>query len=145
VVASIHWGGNWDFDVTPQQRDFAHGLIDTAGVDVVHGHSSHHVKGIEVYRDRPILYGCGDFLNDYEGIGGYEAYRGDLALMYFPTLLGGRLARLALTPTQTRRFRVRRAPDAGVRWLMQTLNREGAQSGTRVVRVEAGRLLLQWR
>ena len=24
-------------------------LIDEAGVDVIHGHSSHHVKGIEVY------------------------------------------------------------------------------------------------
>jgi len=32
---------------------------------------------------RLILYGCGDFLNDYEGIRGYEEYRGDLALMYF--------------------------------------------------------------
>ena len=27
-----------------QQRAFAHALIDEAGVDVVHGHSSHHVK-----------------------------------------------------------------------------------------------------
>ena len=40
-------------------------------------------KGIEVYQDRLILYGCGDFLNDYEGIGGYEHYRSDLGLMYF--------------------------------------------------------------
>jgi hypothetical protein len=36
---------------------------------------------IEIYRDKPILYGCGDFLNDYAGISGQEAYRGDLALM----------------------------------------------------------------
>jgi Bacterial capsule synthesis protein PGA_cap len=35
---------------------------------VVHGHSSHHPKGVEVYRQMRILYGCGDFLNDYEGI-----------------------------------------------------------------------------
>ena len=32
---------------------------------------------------RLILYGCGDFLNDYEGIRGYEDFRSDLALMYF--------------------------------------------------------------
>jgi hypothetical protein len=27
-------------------------------------------RPFEVYRDRLILYGCGDLLNDYEGIGG---------------------------------------------------------------------------
>jgi hypothetical protein len=38
---------------------------------------------MEVYHSRLILYGCGDFINDYEGIRGYEEYRDDLALMYF--------------------------------------------------------------
>jgi len=70
VVASIHWGGNWGYQVPDRQRDFAHGLIDEAGVDIVHGHSSHHAKGIEVYQHRPILYGCGDFISDYEEISG---------------------------------------------------------------------------
>jgi poly-gamma-glutamate synthesis protein (capsule biosynthesis protein) len=68
AVLSIHWGGNWGYHIPQAQRDFSHGVIDHAGVDVLHGHSSHHPKGIEVYNGRPILYGCGDFLNDYEGI-----------------------------------------------------------------------------
>jgi poly-gamma-glutamate capsule biosynthesis protein CapA/YwtB (metallophosphatase superfamily) len=144
VVASLHWGGNWGFTVSREQRDFAHGLIDAAGVDVVYGHSSHHVKGIEVYRDRPILYGCGDFLNDYEGIGGYAQYRGDLALMYFPTLEDGHLVRFALTPTEIRRFRVNAAPDAGLRWLMATLDREGRAFATRAARLSEKDLLLFW-
>ncbi len=136
AVVSLHWGGNWGYAVSPEQRNFAHRLIDVAGVDLVHGHSSHHVKGVEVYRDHLILYGCGDFLNDYEGIGGHEEYRGDLALMYFPTLdiVSGRLLRLIMTPTQTRRFRVNRAPEKGVLWLMETLNREGKKFGTAVKR-----------
>jgi poly-gamma-glutamate synthesis protein (capsule biosynthesis protein) len=142
VVGSLHWGANWDFGISWRQRDFAHGLVDSAAVDVVYGHSSHHVKGIEVYRDKPILYGCGDFLNDYEGIGGHEQFRGDLALMYFPTLAAGRLARLAMTATQILHFRVHAAPDAGVRWLMETLNREGRQLGTRVARLGQHELLL---
>jgi poly-gamma-glutamate synthesis protein (capsule biosynthesis protein) len=87
VVASIHWGGNWGYDVASAQRDFARALIG-AGVDVVRGHSSHHPKGIEVYRERPILYGCGDLINDYEGIEGHEAFRPGLSLMYFPVLGG---------------------------------------------------------
>ena len=144
VVASLHWGGNWGYTVTPAQRDFAHGLIDSAGVDLVHGHSSHHVKGIEVYRGRCILYGCGDFLNDYEGIGGHEQYRGDLALMYFPTLDDGRLVRLLLVPTAIHRLQVRPASAGDVRWLLETLNREGEKFGTRLRRGAAGSLLLRW-
>ena len=147
VVASIHWGGNWGFDIPREQRDFAHRLTNAAGVDVVHGHSSHHVKGIEVHRGKLVLYGSGDFLNDYEGItGGHKAYRDDLALMYFPILdaATGTLTRLAMTPTQTRRFRVNRTPEEGARWLEETLNREGRQFGTRVQRQPDGRIVLGW-
>ena len=146
LVASIHWGGNWGYQVPDEQRRFAHGLIDEAGVDVVHGHSSHHVKGIEVYRGRPILYGCGDFFNDYEGIGGYEAFRGDLSLMYFPTLepAGGRLAALRMTPTRVRRFRVNRASEVDMRWLWELLNREGERFGTRVEITSDNTLNLHW-
>jgi len=146
VVASIHWGGNWGYEVSPAQRVFAHRLIDAAGVDVVHGHSSHHPKGIEVYRERAILYGCGDFLNDYEGIRGHEAFRSDLGLMYFPTFDPdtGRLARFTLTPTQIRQFRVRRAAEFDARWLEAMLNREGRELGTWVERKPDNRFLLRW-
>ena len=147
VVASIHWGGNWGYEISREERAFAHRLIDAAGVDVVYGHSSHHPKPIEIYRDKPILYGCGDFLNDYEGIRGHESYRPDLALMYFPTLeaASGRLTRFTMAPTQIRRFRVNRAPDDGARWLEHSMNREGRQFGTRVERQPDGSFLLRWR
>lgn len=39
-----------------------------AGVDVVCGHSSHHVKGAEVHAGKLAIYGCGDLVSDYEGI-----------------------------------------------------------------------------
>jgi len=55
VAASTHWGGNWGYRINCKQRRFAHSLIDVAGVDVVHGHSLHHVKGIEIYKNRPIV------------------------------------------------------------------------------------------
>jgi poly-gamma-glutamate capsule biosynthesis protein CapA/YwtB (metallophosphatase superfamily) len=83
VIASIHWGSNWGYQVPFEEVDFAHNLINHAGVDLVYGHSSHHVKGIEVYGNKLILYGCGDFLDDYEGIRGFGEFRGDLGLMYF--------------------------------------------------------------
>ncbi|MEW6664473.1 MAG: CapA family protein [Thermodesulfobacteriota bacterium] len=146
VIASIHWGGNWGFHVPPEQVHFAHNLIDRAGVDVIHGHSSHHVKGIEVYRGRPVLYGCGDFLNDYEGISAYDEYRDDLGLMYFPTMdpLTGTLVQFRMTPTRIRNLRVNRAPGVDALWLRDTLNREGIPLGTRVEQDQDHTLTLNW-
>jgi len=146
AVFSVHWSGNWGYEISRAQREFAHRLVDVAGIDVVHGHSSHHVKGIEVHRGRPILYGCGDLLDDYEGIAGYEDFRGELGLMYFPAFdrASGRLLRLSLAPTRIARFRVNRAADADVAWLMATLNREGRALGTRVGRRPDDTLALIW-
>jgi len=146
VVVSIHWGGNWDYSIPPLQRDFAHSLIDRAGVDVIHGHSSHHVKGIEVYKERPILYGCGDLLSDYEGITGHEEFRGELGLMFFLTLepVTGRLRRFEMTPTRLRKLRINRALRDEAQWLVNVLNREGRPLGTRAILGEDLRLVLQW-
>lgn len=146
AVASLHWGGNWGYGVPREEREFAHALIDGAGIDLVHGHSSHHVKGVEVYRGRLIIYGCGDFLDDYEGIGGYEEFRGDLGLMYFPRLdpATGRLVELGMTPTQVRHFRVNRASVKDARWLRDLLTREGERFGTRAELREDGTLVLHW-
>jgi poly-gamma-glutamate synthesis protein (capsule biosynthesis protein) len=145
VVASLHWGANWGYGVPRAQRAFAHKLID-AGVHVLHGHSSHHVKGIEVYKDQLILYGCGDFLNDYEGIGGWEYYRGDLSLMYFATFepSTGRLVSLRMTPMQIKHFRENRASRKDAEWLKETLNGEGKKLGTRVELEKDNTLTLWW-
>lgn len=146
VIVSIHWGGNWGYPIPNEHVRFAHALIDEAGVDIVHGHSSHHVKGIEVYKDRPILYGCGDFLNDYEGISGYEQYRDDLSLMYFADVdpSTGKLAGLRMVPTEVRRFRVNRPGTKDALWLRDVLNREGKRFGTSVIMNKDRSLSLQW-
>jgi poly-gamma-glutamate synthesis protein (capsule biosynthesis protein) len=146
IVASIHWGPNWGFEISPAQREFAHRLIDDAGVGLIHGHSSHHVQGIEVYRGRLILYGCGDFLDDYEGIGGYQMYRDDLGIMYFATLECGsaQLMRLLLVPTRIRRMRVERARGEDALWLRDTLDRESQPLGVRVRQTDQGRLEALW-
>jgi len=135
AVASIHWGGNWGYEVPGEQRAFARLLIDEAGIDLVHGHSSHHPKGVEIHRGRPILYGCGDFLNDYEGIAGQERFRADLGFMYFATFASsGVLDEFALVPTQIRHFRVHRARGDDVAWLVATMSRECRRLGARVER-----------
>lgn len=147
ATASIHWGSNWGFDIPQEQVEFAHKLIDIAGIDLIHGHSSHHVKGIEIYRDRLIVYGCGDFIDDYEGIQGHEWFRGNLGLMYFATIepSTGRLIRLQMIPTKIERFKVNRASKSDTLWLIDTLNREGEALGTQVILNYDNSLDLQWK
>jgi poly-gamma-glutamate capsule biosynthesis protein CapA/YwtB (metallophosphatase superfamily) len=135
VVVSIHWGSNWGYGIPAEHRRFAHGLIDRAGVDVLHGHSSHHPRAIEVHHGHPIFYGCGDLLNDYEGIGGYEEFRPDLALLYFPTLeaRSGRLVRLEMVPLRIRNCRLSRPSSDERVWLRRRLDRECRRFGGRVI------------
>jgi poly-gamma-glutamate synthesis protein (capsule biosynthesis protein) len=125
VVVSMHWGGNWGYEVARQKKSFARRLIDAGAADLVHGHSSHHPRPLEIYRDRLILYGCGDFLNDYEGIEGHEQFRPELTLMYFPVLepATGRLAALTLCPMRLARFRLQRASGEEAGWLATELSR----------------------
>ncbi len=146
AVVSVHWGGNWGYDVPDEQTRFAHRLVEE-GVDVVHGHSSHHVKALEVYRGRLVLYGCGDFLTDYEGIGTHQPFRGDLGLMYLVKVdrRDGSLLEARLVPMQSHRFRLRRASPADTHWLCGLLNRLGEPFGTQVGRDGDGSLTLRWR
>jgi poly-gamma-glutamate capsule biosynthesis protein CapA/YwtB (metallophosphatase superfamily) len=145
VVVSIHWGSNWGYQVTEEQRAFAHALIDAGGCDLLHGHSSHHMRPIEVYRDRLILYGCGDFINDYEGISGYEQYRGDLTVMYLPQLShDGAISGLTLLPYRIRRFRLTHAGRDDAAWLQATLDRESLALGCRIALHGDRRLAARW-
>jgi poly-gamma-glutamate synthesis protein (capsule biosynthesis protein) len=146
VVVSIHWGPNWGYDIPSSHRRFARALIDRAGVHVVHGHSSHHPLGIEVYRGRLILYGCGDLINDYEGIRGSAKYHPDLGLLYLVTMdpAAGRLQQLELVPVWIHQFRLAMASTEERTWLQKTLTREGKSMGTVIEAADSGRLFVRW-
>ncbi len=136
AIVSVHWGSNWGYDVEQTKIQFAHRLID-AGVDVVHGHSSHHPRPIEIYRGKPILYGCGDVIDDYEGISGHESYRNDLKLLYLVSIdaESGELAALRMLPLRVRRMRLERACRADAEWLRGTMEYISSRFG---INVEAG-------
>jgi len=143
VVVSIHWGGNWGDAIPEAHRRFAHRLLDAAGVDLVHGHSSHHAKGIEVYRERLILYGCGDLINDYEGIDSPGPWRSDLALLYFARLerATGRLLGLSMTPLRLCRMRLQHATKLEATGLLDMFRREGRELGTRFASSNQGQIV----
>lgn len=144
VVASVHWGPNWGYTVPPGHRAFAQTLIET-GVDVVHGHSSHHPKGIEVHRGKAILYGCGDLINDYEGIRGHDEYRPDLRVVYVLELDDeGMLTELELIAMRARKFSLSCATSEETGWLADTLTRVSEDLRTRIELDASDRLLLRW-
>jgi len=144
VAVSIHWGSNWGYEVCGDQARFARRLID-GGVDLIHGHSSHHPRPIEVYRGKLILYGCGDCIDDYEGITGYENYRDDLRLLYFASVAAGtgELASLVMVAMQARNMRLRHASAADARWLAATLTDISHGFGSRIEYQPGGRLTLR--
>lgn len=123
AVVSVHWGSNWGYDVPREHVRLAHRLIDN-GVDVVHGHSSHHPRPVEVYHDRLVLYGCGDLINDYEGIGAHGSLRSDVGCLYFATLAlaDGQLQQLDIAPFQLKRFRLAPADSSARSWLQKIIS-----------------------
>ncbi|CCW11297.1 Capsule biosynthesis protein capA [Rhodococcus aetherivorans] len=133
VVVSVHWGSNWGYAVPDEHVRFAHRLID-GGVDVVHGHSSHHPRPLEVYRGKPVLYGCGDLINDYEGIGGYERFRDELRLLYVVSFDADsrELRELRMMPVRARRMRLEHVTQSQERWLRAALEESSAIFGTRL-------------
>ncbi|MEU7767633.1 CapA family protein [Nocardia sp. NPDC049190] len=132
AIVSIHWGPNWGYEVAPSETRFAHRLID-AGVDLVHGHSAHHPRPIEIYRGKPILYGCGDVIDDYEGIGGHERYRSDLHLLYLVSIDPGDVE-VRVIPLRVRHMRLESAARSESRWLCETIEHISRGFGTRVTR-----------
>jgi poly-gamma-glutamate capsule biosynthesis protein CapA/YwtB (metallophosphatase superfamily) len=144
VVASLHWGSNWGYDVPRAQVRFAHTLID-GGVDVVHGHSSHHPRPIGIHGGRLVLFGCGDLVNDYEGIGGHERYRSDLRLLHLVSVHAqtGELIGARMIPLRARRLRLEHAAGADVAWLRATLDRVSRPFGAGVDTDDGGALTLE--
>ncbi|MDX5309779.1 MAG: CapA family protein, partial [Rhodococcus sp. (in: high G+C Gram-positive bacteria)] len=132
-VVSVHWGTNWGYAVPDAHVRFAHRLID-GGVGVVHGHSSQHPRPLQIYRGKPVLYGCGDLINDYEGIGGYERFHDELRLLYLVTLDAGtgELQEVRMLPVQARRMRLEHVTQSQQRWLRATLAEASAGFGTRL-------------
>ncbi len=61
VVVSIHMGV--ERATQPRAADIArsHALVD-AGADVVFGHHAHVLQPLQIYKDRPIFFGLGNFV-----------------------------------------------------------------------------------
>jgi poly-gamma-glutamate synthesis protein (capsule biosynthesis protein) len=142
AVVSIHWGTNWGYAVDDAHVRFAHALVER-GVDVVFGHSSHHPRPIELHRGKPIFYGCGDLLDDYEGISGYEPFKNDLVLLYLLSVDDRDRIDVRMKPFRIRKMRLERATTGDAAWLAASLSEWSRPYGTRVFTRADGALGVQ--
>jgi len=134
VVASLHWGPNWAVRPAESQRSFARWLVDH-GVDVVHGHSAHVVQGVEVYRGRPILYDCGDFVDDYVV---KEGLHNDRSFLFELVVEGGRPTALRLRPVEIDGEAVHPAGSEAAGWLRDRIRSLSTPFGTSIERAGSG-------
>ena len=61
IVVNLHWGTEKSESPDPDQIEFAHEVID-AGADLVVGHHTHVLQGIERYKSGVIVYSLGNFV-----------------------------------------------------------------------------------
>ena len=126
LIMSAHWGGNWGSDVPPAHRSLARALIE-AGADVVFGHSAHIFRGVEIYRNRPIVYSAGDFVDDY-AVDPVE--RNDQSFVFLLETSGSVPGKLRLFPTEINHFQTRLARRSAGK-IAERMQRLSTQLGTR--------------
>jgi poly-gamma-glutamate synthesis protein (capsule biosynthesis protein) len=134
TVASLHWGPNWDPTPAPTQRRMARWLVER-GVDLVHGHSAHVIQGIEVVDGRPILYDCGDFVDDYihkEGLHNKRSFLFELGVA------DGGFDALRLRPVEIGGRAVDRADGEAAAWLRDRMRSLSEPFGTEFERAGDG-------
>ncbi len=100
VIVSAHWGPNWGYYPKSRHIPFAHALID-AGVDIIFGHSAHIFQGIEIYKNKPIFYSTGDFIDDYAVD---EIERNDQSFIFMVELEKKEIRKIRLYPVIIRDF-----------------------------------------
>lgn len=63
LFISLHWSDEYTHIPKDSQIELAHKIID-AGADGILGHHAHNLQGVEVYKDKPIIYNMGNFIFD---------------------------------------------------------------------------------
>lgn len=128
VVATIHWGPNMRERPNKEFITFAHQMID-AGIDIIHGHSAHIFQGIEIYKNKLIMYDTGDFVDDYMVD---PQLRNDISFLFQVTLEKNNLKTVTLTPVAINNMQVNLATDKNYNWAMQRMKMLCQEFGTQI-------------
>jgi poly-gamma-glutamate synthesis protein (capsule biosynthesis protein) len=131
LVASLHWGPNMVVDPPEAFEEFAHWLVDR-GVDLIHGHSAHVFQGGELYEGSPILYDCGDFVDDYRVD---RELRNDRSFLFELEMADGTVEELRLVPVEIEDCAVHLASPRTAEWSRDRMRERSEPFGTEFERV----------
>ena len=137
LIVSAHWGSNWGYAPPEEHVEFAHALVD-AGAGLIFGHSSHVFRAIESYQERPIVYGAGNFVDDY-AVDKIE--RNDQAFIYTAEVEDGVPRHLDLYPTMIRSCQARRATGLQERSIIEKMQELCSAFGTGAIWNQARRVV----
>ena len=138
VVASLHWGANWETEPRAVHERFGRWLVEQ-GVDVVHGHSAHVLQGVEVHDGRPIIYDAGDFVDDYVSYRDREGVYNKRSALFELVVRDGDPAALDVVPTEIADETARLANGEVAQWVRDTLAERSAAFGTELEGVDGER------
>ncbi|MDS0282535.1 CapA family protein [Haloarcula onubensis] len=131
LVASLHWGPNMTTEVFDSHREVGHWLLER-GVDVVHGHSAHVFKAVEVAEEGLLMYDCGDFLDDYAVD---DVLRNDRSFLFELTVSeDGTPQELRLVPVEIRNCAVHLADGEVAKWCREAMRQRSRDFGTEFAR-----------
>jgi len=142
VMISIHWGSNYAWQPPKSFTFCAHSMIDQCHIDIIHAHSSHHVQGIEIYKKKIIIYGCGDFVDDYAVD---KDYRNDLGFLYvaYLDIALKKWSKLELIPTRIKTFQVNKATGQDLVWLHTMMPQLCSEFGTSLSVTPEGHVVVE--
>ena len=127
VIVGAHVGPNWG-SPSAAMRALARSVLDL-GADLYWGHSNHTPQGIEIYKNKPIIYSAGDFIDDYAV---RPDERNDLSFLFHVNIEGKAVERVELYPVAIEGFSVRRASGREAEFLERRMRAECRRFGTRV-------------
>lgn len=128
LILSLHWGPNMRERPTQPYINAAHAFID-AGVDIIHGHSAHIFQGIEIYKEKLILYDTGDFIDDYH----VDIHlRNDHSFFYIVEVTKNGIQSFQVIPVQIKNMQVNRATNPEYSWSMERIQMLSQEFGTTI-------------
>ncbi|NEU55261.1 CapA family protein [Halorussus sp. MSC15.2] len=127
LVVALHWGPNMVEEPPDHFRRFGRWLAER-GVDLVHGHSAHVFQAVEVHDGTPVLYDCGDFVDDYAVD---SDLRNDRSFLFEVRVEDGEISELRLLPTEIDDFAVHEASAEAAAWSRKRMRELSAGFGTR--------------
>jgi hypothetical protein len=88
VIVSLHWGIEYQHDVTPDQSALAKKLLADPSIDLIVGHHAHVVQPIEKIGDKWVAYGMGNQIARHDEPKG-DTEEGIITRFHFAKTAGG--------------------------------------------------------